>query len=70
MSKVKEMFGMYCNGQVDLTDVLSEQICPYSHKKGLKPLIELSEREQEFYARKAKEFCPEIVNARKEDYAK
>lgn len=33
MSKVKEMFGIYCNGQVDLTNALSRQICPYSHKK-------------------------------------
>lgn len=33
MSKVKEMFGIYCNGQIDLTNALSLQVCPYSHKK-------------------------------------
>jgi len=33
MRKVKEMFGVYCNGQADLTNALSQQMCPYSHKK-------------------------------------
>lgn len=33
MSKVKELFGLYCNDVADFTLALETQICPYSHKK-------------------------------------
>ena len=33
MSKVKELFGVYCNDSSDLKQVVSQQQCPYSGKK-------------------------------------
>ena len=33
MSKVKELFGVYCNENADLTRVVSQQQCPFSGKK-------------------------------------
>ena len=33
MSKVKELFGVYCNDSADLKQVVSQQRCPYSGKK-------------------------------------
>ena len=33
MSKVKELFGIYCNDNADLTNVVLQQLCPYSGKK-------------------------------------
>lgn len=33
MSKVKEMFGLYCSEDVELAEVLNNQMCPYSNKK-------------------------------------
>lgn len=33
MSKVKELFGVYCNDSADFTKVVSEQLCPYSGTK-------------------------------------
>lgn len=33
MSKVKELFGIYCSENADVTGALASQICPYSNKK-------------------------------------
>ena len=33
MSKVKELFGVYCNSSADLRKAVSQQLCPYSGKK-------------------------------------
>jgi len=33
MSKVKELFGMYCSKEADFSGILQSQICPYSSKK-------------------------------------
>ena len=33
MSKIKELFGLYCNDTADFTYALATQMCPYSHKK-------------------------------------
>ncbi len=33
MSKVKELFGIYCDKSADFNKVLSQQICPYSGKQ-------------------------------------
>jgi hypothetical protein len=33
MSKIKELFGIYCSKDADVTNALSSQICPYSNKK-------------------------------------
>lgn len=33
MSKVKELFGVYCNDDADLNQVVMQQQCPYSGKK-------------------------------------
>ena len=33
MSKIKELFGLYCNDTADFTYALVTQMCPYSHKK-------------------------------------
>lgn len=36
MSKVKELFGIYCNDAADLQSAVAEQLCPYSGKKCFK----------------------------------
>ena len=36
MSKIKELFGKYCDGSVDLSNILLRQICPFSGKKCFK----------------------------------
>ena len=33
MNKVKELFGVYCDENADLTKAVARQICPYSKKK-------------------------------------
>ena len=36
MNKVKELFGIYCSENANISEVLNTQICPYSHKKCFK----------------------------------
>lgn len=36
MSKIKEMFGLFCCENTDLTEVLENQTCPYNNKKCFK----------------------------------
>lgn len=36
MSKVKEMFGLFCDKNTDLTGALENQVCPYNNKKCFK----------------------------------
>lgn len=36
MSKVREMFGLYCSEEVELYGVLNDQNCPYNNKKCFK----------------------------------
>lgn len=33
MSKIKELFGIYCNDTADFKRIVSQQLCPYSRKK-------------------------------------
>ena len=36
MSKVREMFGLYCSEDINLEDVLNNQMCPFNNKKCFK----------------------------------